>query len=169
MSVTHHPLKNARLMACGLLLGGLILAASPAAAESQAPVYGPPRAPVAAATAQPDDLTIRSLISAQLDAIRARDAGLAFALTTGAFHEKFDTATAFLSDMRFSYRPIYNHKSYRFLDQAETETGGLLQRVEITYAHGAPAVVIYRLQRNPEGAWAIGSFTILDSGEGQDI
>ena len=116
-----------------------------------------------------DSETIKDLITQQLDAISARDADLAYALTTGTFHKKFDTAGKFLSEMRFSYRPVYNHESFRFLDQTETETGGLIQRVEISYTHGDPVIVIYKLQRGVEGGWGIDSFTILDTEDGQPI
>ncbi len=177
------PIK--RIALCMAVMGTVMMGAGVVQAESGKSVYGPYQitgqltgqiagqtadkiAERTAATA-PDKLAIQSLISDQLDAIRERDADLAFALTTGTFHEKFDSATAFMSDMRFSYRPIYNHKTYRFLDQVETETGGLVQRVEVTYARGAPAMVIYRLQRNPDGAWAISSFAVLGGEEGQDI
>lgn len=117
----------------------------------------------------PNEDAIQNIIKSQLDAIRKRDADHAYALTTGTFHEKFDTAGKFLSEMRFFYRPVYNHESYRFLDQTETETGGLIQRVEVNYTHGEPTIVIYRLQRDPSGAWGIDSFTILETDEGQPI
>ena len=164
--------KSKNLMMCmalyaAVLAAGLMGVSATTWADSGKALYGPHKP--AANTVAPDKLTIHSLISEQLDAIRERDADLAFALTTGTFHEKFDSATEFMSDMRFSYRPIYNHKTYRFLDQVETETGGLVQRVEVTYARGAPATVIYRLQRNPDGAWAISSFAVLGGEEGQDI
>ncbi len=168
---TIHQIKQfapRRAVLCMAILG-LAVSAGVAHANSGKEAYGPYRPAAKMASAAPDKLTIQSLISDQLDAIRERDADLAFALTTGTFHEKFDSANEFMSDMRFSYRPIYNHKTYRFLDQIETETGGLVQRVEVTYARGEPATVIYRLQRNPDGAWAISSFTVLAGEDGQDI
>ncbi len=172
MSAAKNIPRIIRMALCGALLTGF-WAASTIPAHAAKEIYGPyqPAEKLVAvkAEAKPDKLAIQSLISDQLDAIRERDADLAFALTTGTFHEKFDSANEFMSDMRFSYRPIYNHKTYRFLDQIETETGGLVQRVEVTYTRGAPATVIYRLQRNPDGAWAISSFTVLGGEDGQDI
>ena len=161
-----------RMALYGAVLAGFWAASAPqvqAGTEAYGPYLPVGQSAEKMATAKPDRLTIQSLISDQLDAIRERDADLAFALTTGMVHEKFDSATEFMSDMRFSYRPIYNHKTYRFLDQVETETGGLVQRVEVTYARGEPATVIYRLQRNPDGAWAISSFAVLGGEDGQDI
>lgn len=116
-----------------------------------------------------DEQSIQGLITRQLDAINERDADKAYALTTGTFHDKFKSAAQFLSEMRFSYRPVYNHESFRFLDQTETETGGLIQRVEMTSTHDDPVIVIYKLQRDVSGGWGIDSFTILDTEEGQPI
>ncbi len=147
------------LLLCGLFLSGAIFTDSTRADTAHKNVTH----------TVTEKAVIEALISGQLDAIRARDADMAFALTTGLVHDKFDNARAFLSDIRFSYRPLYHHQSFRFLDRSETGNGELVQRVEVTYAQGAPAVVIYRLARNPEGAWAISAFTVLDSSEGQDI
>lgn len=173
MSAAKTTLKIKRMALCGAALAAVFAAGmATAQADPGTPVFGPYK-PMAktmvTAQAAPDRMTIENLIGDQLDAIRERDADLAFALTTGAFHEKFGSANEFMSDMRFSYRPIYHHKTYRFLDRVETETGGLVQRVEVTYAHGRPATVIYRLQRNPDGAWAISSFAVLGGEDGQDI
>lgn len=123
----------------------------------------------AVAQTGPESKAIQDLISKQLQAISERDADVAYALMTGNFHKKYDTAGKFLSEMRFSYRPVYNHQSFRFLDQTETETGGLIQRVEVTYTDGDPTVVIYRLQKDEAGAWGIDSFAILETEDGQPI
>ena len=117
----------------------------------------------------PESKAIQELITKQLQAISERDADLAYGLTTGNLHKKYDTAGKFLAEMRFSYRPVYNHQSFRFLDQTETDTGGLIQRVEVTYTDGDPTVVIYRLQRDEAGAWGIDSFAILETEDGQPI
>jgi len=117
-----------------------------------------------------DTAAIQALIKSQLEAIKKRDAETAYALTTGAFHKKYDTAGEFLTGMRFHFRPLYNHESFRFLDQSETQTGALIQRLEVEYSHGmAPTVVIYRLQRDDEGEWRVDSFSIVDTDEGQPI
>lgn len=117
-----------------------------------------------------DMAIIHTLIESQMDAIKKRDAEAAYALTTGTFHKKYDTAGEFLTGMRFHFRPLYNHESFRFLDQSETQTGALIQRLEVDYSHGTtPTVVIYRLQRDDAGEWRIDSFSIVDTDEGQPI
>lgn len=169
-------MKNERHthMALPLSLLGLAFMAfvmtGPSHADSgKSEIFGPFQPIKIVLGPQQDNQEIRQLISEQLDAIRDRDAEQAYALTTGVLHDKFDTASKFLSDMRFSYRPVYNHESYRFLDQSETETGGLIQRVEMSYTHGDPAIVIYRLKRTADGMWGIDSFSVLEDDEGQDI
>lgn len=116
-----------------------------------------------------ETVAAEEVISRQMEAISARDAEMAYALTTGALHKKFNTAGQFLTEMRFFYRPVYNHQSYKFLEQ--TKSGDdLIQKVEVRYIpEQAPTVVIYKLQRNTAGAWRIDSFTVLDGDEGQPI
>lgn len=157
------------LVLLGLAFTAFVMTGASHADPVKTPLYGPFQPIKTAISSHQDNQDIRQLISDQLDAIRERDAEHAYALTTGALHEKFETPNKFLNDMRFSYRPVYNHESYRFLDQSETETGGLIQRVEVTYTHGDPAIVIYRLKRNADGGWGIDSFSILEDDEGQDI
>lgn len=129
----------------------------------------PAAAPRGEAEGIADKDAIQSLITDQLEAIRERDADMAYALTTGLMHEKFHNAGEYFTAIRFSHRALYNHKSFRFLDQSQNDASNSVQRVEVTFTQGRPAIVIYRLERNPEGAWAIDSFTVVDANEGQDI
>lgn len=165
--------KHAQELFALTLLGAAFTAlvlTSPSHAETDRnSVYGPVQPVAVIQEPRPAPALIHELIREQLTAIRARDAEQAFALTTGALHEKYDTAGKFLSEMRFMYRPVYNHESYRFLEQVETDTGGLIQRVEVEYPHGDPTVVIYRLKRTADGEWAIDSFSLVEDDEGQDI
>ncbi|MCB9989940.1 MAG: DUF4864 domain-containing protein [Rhodospirillales bacterium] len=101
------------------------------------------------------------LITRQLDAIRERDADLAWSMTSEDLHEKYETPKEFLSHLRFELRPIYNHDSYKFLSQY----GGpdsLTQKVEMEDSYtGDTVTVIYRLEKQADGLWQIDSFAIL--------
>ncbi|MFN3826143.1 MAG: DUF4864 domain-containing protein [Micavibrio sp.] len=130
--------------------------------------YGP--YPVSAkVVSTPADDDIHDLIKIQLEALRNRDGDVAYALTASSLHKKYDNSQAFMNDMRFSYRPLYNNMSYKFLDQTPMESGGLIQRIQVDHTHGDPAIVIYRLERNPEGEWRIESFSLLEQDNGTDI
>ncbi len=104
---------------------------------------------------------VHDIITQQLEAIKTRDADLAFSLTTDNFHEKFNDALKFLGEIRFEYRPIYNHESYSFLSRHDMK-GALLQKVEMEDRYGDPVIVIYKLKEQENGGWLIDSFTILD-------
>ena len=120
-------------------------------------------APATAATSTTDD-PVQALITQQLNAIRARDADQAFAHTTSTFHDHYNTAQNFLSHMRFEYRPLYNHKTFSFLDRHEIQGGGVLQKVTVEDNYGTgPVTVIFRLQQQEDGQWLIDSFTLLNA------
>ncbi len=136
-----------------------LCAAVPAYADDTSPL---PVTSIAAAAGDP----ARDLITRQMEAIRARDAEQAFAHTTAAFHEHYDTPQNFLSHVRFEYRPLYNHKEFAFLDSHELDGGGLLQKVKVEDSYGEdPVTVIFRLQKQDDGQWLIDSFTILGGGD----
>lgn len=152
----------------GLALAAFILTGPSQAADDQG-TYGPFIPVQHSYTDASDTMKVHSLITRQLAAIKERQGDEAYALTTGALHQKYETAGQFMSMMRFSYRPVYNHISYEFLDQTHAEDGTVIQRMEIKHTHGDPATVIYRLQRTPAGDWAIDSLSLLENDEGQEI
>ncbi len=134
---------------------GLILAVPGVRAEDMPPQPEPVMASIPAAN------PVHELIRQQLAAIKARDADLAWSLTTVKFHEKFETGKEFLTHLRLKLRPVYNHDEIEFLDQSETENG-YIQRVEIDEHNGEPVTVIYRLEKQESGEMLIDSFAVLD-------
>ena len=148
-----------RVMRLILLIGlGMIIALIPfiARAAEQTP-------PGSAATQSAQDV-----ISKQLTAIRTRDADTAYSMMTHDFHENFEDAKNFLSDLRFEHRAIYNHEDFTFLDKQSSSGPVSLQKVRINDHYGIPITVIYRLEQQEDGSWLIDSFTILDA-EAQPI
>ncbi len=135
-----------------------VIAAQPAAPESLPLPPGDIITPDEAAAADPR--TVQEVIKAQLAAIRARDADLAYSFMSHDFHEENHDALTFLSDMRFTQRGIYNHDEYTFLDSQSTDDINL-QKVRMNDHYGKPVTVIYRMERQDDGSWLIDSFTIL--------
>jgi hypothetical protein len=110
----------------------------------------------------------QDVIRKQLDAIRARNADLAFSLTTEHFHERYKDSAKFLEAMRFTSRPLYNHTESTFLDRHDVE-GGVLQKVSLKGADGSPVTAIFHLKSGTDGKMLIDSFTVLDfSSETED-
>lgn len=111
--------------------------------------------------------SVHDVISAQLAAIRARDADAAYALMTHDFHEENLDALTFMATMRFDQRAIYNHEEFTFLDK-QGSGPVTIQKVRINDHYGDPVTVIYRLEEQGDGSWLIDSFTILNA-EAQPI
>lgn len=108
---------------------------------------------------------VHQLIKKQLQAISSRDAELAYSMTSQKLHKKYSSPKEFLGKIRFEFRPIYNYKSFEFLDRHEIK-GGMLQKVSITDHAGDKAVAVYRMKKSPDGIWLIEAFSILfDDGQ----
>jgi len=107
-------------------------------------------APVAAADAK----AARALIEAQLAAFAADDAGKAYALAAPAIQTMFVDADRFLAMVRTQYPVVYRPASLAFL-QPEWIDGQLIQRVQMSDAAGAPWLVVYQLERQPDRSWRI--------------
>lgn len=111
----------------------------------------------------------QDIIKKQLAAISARDAEAAFDFMSPPAHDDFETASDFLSSMRFEYGPIYNHMDMKFLSHFENGAT-TVQKVSLKDRYSAESVtVIYKLKLQDNGAWLIDSFTVLDFGEAQPI
>lgn len=105
----------------------------------------------------------RDAIRRQMEAIRARDAAGAFALTTAGFHEDYKDAGDFLGSIRTESRILYNFADFRFLDGHVTDDAAV-QRLEVyDRFRDDPVSVIFRLQRQEDGQWLIDSFAVLDA------
>jgi len=146
-----------------LLLTVVALMAATAHAEDAMP---PQPEPIASEA--PELNPVHDLIRRQLSAIKARNAELAWSLTTGHIHEKFETGKEYLNHLRLQLRPIYNSGAVKFLDQSDTESG-YIQRVEIDEHDGEPVTVIYRVEKQESGELLIDSFAILDDFDAEPI
>lgn len=141
----------------------LTIVAISAQAEEQPPQPEPVLSEVATRATDP----ARDLISRQLDAIRARNADLAWSMTTEDVHRKYDTPRDYLAHLRFKLRPIYNHADYKFIGPSGSESN-MIQKLEMNDRSGEPVTVIYRLERE-NGNWLIDSFAILPHDDAEPI
>ncbi|MBI4031842.1 MAG: DUF4864 domain-containing protein [Proteobacteria bacterium] len=149
-----------------MVLGVVAALSSPAhaAGESMPPQ---PAAQLAAGRGAQDMMAaldpVRGAIRRQMEAIRARDAAGAFALTTAGFHEDYKNAGDFLGRIRAENRILYNYADFRFLDGHVTDNAAV-QRLEVhDRFRDDPVTVIFRLQRQEDGQWLIDSFAVLDA------
>jgi uncharacterized protein DUF4864 len=101
-----------------------------------------------------DAKAVRALIEAQLAAFAADDAERAFSYAAPSIRALFVTAERFLAMVREGYPVVYRPASVTFLKPEWIETK-LIQRVQMTDAAGAPWMVVYELERQPDKSWRI--------------
>ncbi len=111
-----------------------------------------------------DTQEIQALIRGQLSAIRDRNAEQAYGYVSENLHHRYRTPGAFLNQMRYVYRPIYNHVQHRFLDFSMTGNS-IIQKVGLTDRAGHEVVVIYRLVPQDDNTLRIESFAVLGNME----
>ncbi|HET7527280.1 MAG TPA: DUF4864 domain-containing protein [Burkholderiaceae bacterium] len=104
--------------------------------------------------AQADAKAVRALIEAQLAAFASDDANKAFSFAAPTIQTLFVSADRFLAMVREQYPVVYRPASVSFL-QPEWIDGRLIQRVQMIDAAGAPWLVAYEVQQQPDRSWRI--------------
>lgn len=130
-----------------LLLG--LLAAFPAFAEE--PTAG-------------DKAAVQQVISTQLQAFQADDAGAAFALASPHLQAKFGSPAVFMDMVRSGYAPVYRPKTVEFRDLS-TSPRGSEQLVFVVGPDGRAYIAHYMMERQPDGSWQIGGCYLEPLGE----
>jgi len=126
---------------------GLLLAAL-AATTLAAPLRAPDD------VSAPDARAVRALIEAQLAAFARDDAAQAFSFATPTIQAMFGTAERFLAMVRQSYPVVYRPAAVSFL-QARWIDHKLIQGVQMADADGAPWMVAYEVELQPDRTWRI--------------
>jgi len=109
---------------------------------------------LAAEITDEDVVSIRTVISAQLDAFAHDDAPRAFSYATDGIRELFGTADMFIEMVRTQYPVVYRPRSVRF-EKPLIADGQVLQPVKMTDGAGRIWIAVYPMQRNASGTWRI--------------
>jgi hypothetical protein len=145
-------------------LGGIVRLASTASITSIAPLaWVTPLALCGAAAGhaatppvtQSIAAEVRAVIEAQLAAFAADDAQRAFSYAAPSIRTQFGDADRFIAMVRTLYPVVYRPRSVSFLEPAQ-QHDDRLQAVRSTHAYGGVGRAMYRVQRQPDGAWRIG-------------
>ena len=101
-----------------------------------------------------DAQAVRKVIEAQLDAFRKDDAARAFSYATPAIQKMFDSPDGFVRMVRAQYPVVYRPRSVTFRSPVRIGAD-LAQPVRMTDQGGHPWVVVYPMERQPDGSWRI--------------
>jgi hypothetical protein len=102
----------------------------------------------------PDQQAIRAVIAAQLDAFRHDDGATAFGFASPAIQQKFGDPGNFMAMVKTGYPQVYRPKSVEFEDLS-VEDVGPVQNVRVVGPDGIPVLMIYLMQKQPDGSWRI--------------
>jgi len=106
-----------------------------------------------------DVQAVRKVIEAQLDAFRKDDAALAFSYAAPGIREAFGSPERFLAMVRSQYAVVYRPHAVTF--HAPRRVGDyLVQPVRMTDQEGHSWLVVYPMERQPDGSWRIGGCQI---------
>lgn len=129
-----------RFAAAVLVLAAGLLTIRPASAELPGPA---------------DQVEIRAVISAQIEAFRSDRAGEAYSYASPTIRGIFPTAEVFLDMVRTGYQPVYRPREVIFRELVEDPALGLIQKVFLVGPDGVPVMAHYQMQRQPDGTWKI--------------
>lgn len=105
---------------------------------------------------------IQHSIEKQLLAFKARDAAQAFAMVSHALQQQYQDSKKFMRMARFSYRVLYDHKAYQFLERSGSGQVQF-QPVEVIGPDGLPSIALFRMVQNQNnGEWMIDRVIMLD-------
>jgi hypothetical protein len=130
----------------GLFIVVLMLGIADASAATD------PAKPVAVSAAEAKQ--VRAVIEAQLKALAADDAELAFSLAAPRIRAMFGTPDNFIEMVRTGYPVVYRPASVAFL-MPERDAQSIVQGVHLTDADGTLWLALYHLERQPDKRWRI--------------
>ncbi|QEX15256.1 DUF4864 domain-containing protein [Hypericibacter terrae] len=101
-----------------------------------------------------DANAIHQVIERQIDAFRHDDGATAFGFASPAIQQKFGDPGNFMAMVKTGYPQVYRPKSVEFEDLS-VEDVGPVQNVRVVGPDGIPVLMIYLMQKQPDGSWRI--------------
>ncbi|HSV54576.1 MAG TPA: DUF4864 domain-containing protein [Burkholderiaceae bacterium] len=110
-----------------------------------------------------EQLQVRDVIQAQLDAFAQDDADTAFELATPGIRATLGKSERLLALVREAYPMVYRAASVAYF-KAEESNGTVLQLVRITDPHSKSWLAIFSLERQADASWRISGCLVTESG-----
>ena len=112
-----------------------------------------------------DRLTIRAVISSQLEAFQKDDAEGAFSFASSEIQAQFGTPDNFLRMVKAAYQPVYRPRSVMFENMTTIE-GFPAQQVLLLDRDGNLIRALYLMKKQSNGKWKIsGCYLVPVKGE----
>jgi len=105
---------------------------------------------------------IKGTIGEQLAALKAGNAGKAFAQASPSIRQQFGTAANFISMVRAAYGALIAARYTEFLEGAIIE-GNVIQPLRLVAPDNSVQVALYTMQRQPDGRWKISGCVLAPS------
>ncbi len=105
---------------------------------------------------------IRSVVTAQREALVAGDGERAFAFATPALRRQYGSAEAFMRMVRSRYQALVDARYVELLEGAVID-GSTIQPLRLVMPDGAVLVALYTMQRQRDGSWRIAGCVIAPS------
>jgi len=132
--------RYVKVVSCLLLVVGLRAASMAAAARDE--------------PSDADWVSIRAVITSQLDAFKRDDAESAFSFASPGIQKQFRSAGEFMLMVRTGYRAVYRPGSVRFLEPFVL-SGQAVQPLEIVTPDDTIVIAFYIMERQRDGDWKI--------------
>lgn len=98
---------------------------------------------------------VRSVVEAQLKALRADDGPAAFALAAPSIRGLFGSPDRFLAMVRSGYPVVYRPASVAYLKADKVSAVAIVQGVHLTDGEGTLWLALYHLERQRDKTWRI--------------
>ncbi|WP_428376625.1 DUF4864 domain-containing protein [Lichenicoccus sp.] len=110
-----------------------------------------------------DQLAIRGVITAQIQAFRRNDGPAAYSYAAPGIRAHFPDASHFLAMVRAAYPAVFRPRSYSFgsLEPEPDQAGILVQKVEFFGPDGDASQALYSMQHEPDGRWLIAGCALV--------
>lgn len=109
-----------------------------------------------------DQKNIRTVVKGQMAAFAKDDANKAFSYAAPNVRQAVGSAAGFMTMVRRDYPMVYRPASSAFL-QAESVSGEVLQRVQLTDASGNSWLAIYSLEQQKDKSWRITGCSVQEN------
>nr|WP_321984428.1 DUF4864 domain-containing protein [uncultured Lichenicoccus sp.] len=110
-----------------------------------------------------DQLAIRGVITAQIQAFRRNDGPGAYSFAAPSIKAHFPDAPHFLAMVRTAYPAVFRPRSYSFgsLEPDPSQAGMLVQKVEFFGPDGDASQALYSMQHEPDGRWLVAGCALI--------